>query len=130
MPPRDTDSYDVHFSAPAVLHWAGVPVAFSLGIERASPVKNFPYEAAQAVAHGLPAEQALKGLTLYPAQIAGVADQFGSIDVGKVATLFAADGDILDIRAQVKRLWIAGREIGLETRHTRFYEKYRHRPMP
>ncbi len=130
LPPRDTDSYDVHFSAPAVLHRAGVPVAFSLGVERASLVKNLPYEAAQAVAHGLPADEALKGLTLYPAQIAGVAEQLGSIDVGKVATLFAADGDILDIRAQVKRLWIAGREIGLETRHTRFYEKYRHRPKP
>ena len=130
LPARDTDAYDVHFSAPAVLHRAGVPVAFSLGSERASLVKNLPYEAAQAVAHGLPADEALKGLTLYPAQIAGVADQLGSIDVGKVATLFAADGEILDIRARVKRLWIAGREIGLETRHTRFYEKYRNRPKP
>jgi N-acetylglucosamine-6-phosphate deacetylase len=60
---------------------------------------------------------------LYPAQIAGLADRLGSIEPGKEATLFAADGDILDIRANVKHMRIAGKEISLETRHTRLYEK-------
>jgi len=53
----------------------------------------------------------------------------GSIEAGKEATFFAADADILDIRAQVKRMWIAGREISVESRHTRLYEKYKHRPL-
>jgi len=89
-----------------------------------------PYSAEQAVAFGLPEAEALKGLTLYPAQLAGVADRLGTIEAGKEATLFAADADILDIRANVKRMWIAGKEISLESRHTRLYDKYKNRPLP
>jgi imidazolonepropionase-like amidohydrolase len=114
------------------LQRAGVQVAFSIGSDsfNASMIRNLPYAAAQAVAFGLPETEALKGLTLYPAQLAGVADRLGSIEPGKDATVFAADGDILDIRANVKRMWIAGKEVSLETRHTRLYEKYKNRPRP
>jgi imidazolonepropionase-like amidohydrolase len=128
QPPTDTDSYDVQFAAPAVLHRADVKVVFWAGHDGATLVKNLPYCAAQAVAFGLPPDEALKGITLYPAQLADVADRLGSIEAGKDATLFAADGDILDIRANVKRMWIAGKEINLESRHTRFYDKYKNRP--
>lgn len=128
QPVRDSDAYDVHFTAPAVLQKAGVKVAFGLSSYRDSLVKNLPYDAAQAVAFGLPAEEALKGLTLYPAQIAGVADRLGSIEPGKDATLLITDGDLLDIRTNVKRMWIAGQEVSLESRHTRLYEKYKGRP--
>jgi len=128
QPQRDWDAYDVHFAAPAVLHKAGVKVVFGVSSYRASLVKNLPYDAAQAVAFGLPAEAALKGITLYPAQLAGVADRLGSIEAGKDATLFAADGDILDVRSNVKRMWITGKEVSLESRHTRLYEKYKNRP--
>jgi imidazolonepropionase-like amidohydrolase len=125
-PARDAEAYDVQFTAPKVLHEAGVKVVFGAG--GASLVKNLPYAAAQAIAFGLPAEEALKGITLYPAQLAGVADRLGSIEVGKDATLFVTDGDILDIRSNVKRMWIAGKEVSLESRHTRLYEKYKNRP--
>ena len=91
-------------------------------------VRNLPYVAAQAVAFGLPADEGLKGITLYPAQVLGVDERLGSIDAGKEASLFAADGDILDIRSHVKHMWIAGQEVSLTTRHTRLYEKYRGRP--
>jgi imidazolonepropionase-like amidohydrolase len=60
--------------------------------------------------------------------LAGVAERLGSIEVGKDATFFASDGDILDIRSNVKRMWIGGKEVSLENRHTRLYEKYRNRP--
>ena len=130
QPARDTEPYDVCFTAPSVLHRAGVPVVFGTGPRSfdAPLVRNLPYAAAQAVAFGLPAAEALKGLTLYPAQVAGVADRLGSIEPGKEATLFAANGDILDLRARVKRLWIAGHEVSLESRHTRLYDRYRNRP--
>ena len=130
QPSRDSDAYDVHFTAPEVLRKAGVKVVFGLSGDRSSLVKNLPYDAAQAVAFGFPADEALKGITLYPAQLAGVADRLGSIEANKEATLFAADGDILDIRSNVKRMWIAGKEVSLENRHTRLYEKYKHRPKP
>jgi len=125
-PPRDTETVDAYMRAPEVLHAAGVPVTFSVG--GATLVKNMPNLAAQAVAFGLPADEAIKGLTLYPAQITGVADRLGSIEVGKEATLFVTDGDLLDIRSNVKAMWIAGKEVNLESRHTRLYEKYKNRP--
>jgi len=131
QPARDTASYDVQFKAPALLTKAGVKVAFSLGpaAMEAPMTRNLPYAAAQAVAFGLPEAEAIKGLTLYPAQLAGVADRLGSIEVGKNATLFACDGDILDLRANVKRMWLDGKEIDLDTRHTRLYGKYKGRPV-
>ena len=129
-PARDTYRYDVYFTAPETLHKAGVKVIMSEGLDgqAAATIRNLPYSAAQAVAFGLPEDEALKGITLYPAQILGVADRLGSLEAGKEASLFAADGDILDLRSNVKRMWIAGREVSLESRHTRLYEKYRARP--
>lgn len=130
LPPRGTDSYDVQFTAPGVLHKAGVTVAISEGLERASASgqRNLPYLAAQAAAFGMPADAALAAITLVPAQIHGAGDRLGSIETGKDASLFASTGDILDIRSVVKHLWISGVPQSLETRHTRLAEKYRSRP--
>jgi imidazolonepropionase-like amidohydrolase len=132
LPARDSDPYDVYFKAPAVLHKAGVQVVFSQGATSfdAALTKNLPYCAAQAVAFGLPEDEALKGMTLYPAQLMGVGDRLGTIEPGKEATLFSSDGRILDLRANVKHLWLAGKEVSLENRHTRLYEKYKNRPRP
>jgi imidazolonepropionase-like amidohydrolase len=126
QPQRESDGYAVNFSAPGVLSRAGVKVIFSGS--SGSLVKNLPYTAAQAVAFGLPADEAVKALTLYPAQLVGVADRLGSIEAGRDATFFVTDGDVLDIRSNVKRMWIGGKEVSLESRHTRLYEKYRNRP--
>jgi len=126
QPLRAEDGYDAHFRAASVLTKAGVKVTFSGG--GAALVKNVPYAAAQAAAFGLSVDEALKGITLYPAQIAGVSERLGSIEVGKDATVFVTDGDILDIRSNVKRMWIGGKDISLENRHTRLYEKYKNRP--
>ena len=126
QPQRAEDNFDTHFRAASVLSKAGVKVAFSGG--GGSLVKNLPYAAAQASAFGLSADEALKGITLYPAQFAGLADRLGSIEIGKDATLFVTDGDILDVRSNVKRMWIGGKEVSLENRHTRLYEKYKNRP--
>jgi imidazolonepropionase-like amidohydrolase len=132
QPDRDFDSYDVNFRAPEMLRKAGVKVLFSMGSSsfNAPLAKNLPYLASQAVAFGMPEAEALKGLTLYPAQVLGVDKRLGSIEPGKEATLFACDGDILDLRANVQHLWIAGKEVSLESRHTRLYEKYKNRPRP
>lgn len=131
QPAHDYESYDAHYTAPNKLHKAGVKVIFSLGGSTfiAALIKNLPYEAAQAVAFGLPEEEAIKGITLYPAQAIGVSDRLGSIEPGKDATLFACGGNgILDLRANVSHVWIAGKEMSLESRHTRLYNKYKNRP--
>ena len=131
-PSRDIDPYDAHYKAPAVLHKAGVQVAIGLGLggHSASELRNIPYVAAHAMAFGLPADVALKSITLHPAQMLGIADRLGSLEVGKEATLVIATGNILDIRSRVTEVWIAGKKANLESRHTRLYEKYNNRPKP
>lgn len=130
LPRDDADGYDVQFRAPLVLHEAGVRFAFSEGLGgfSASMARNLPYQASMAVAFGLPRQLAIESLTLAPARILGVEGRLGSIEPGKEATFFACSGDILDLRSQVTRLWIAGKESSLESRHTRLFQKYKNRP--
>src|SRR3954470_2447513 len=127
---RDTEPYDVHFHTPAVLAEAGVKVAITggLGGEEASNVRNIPYVAAQAMAFGLPHDEALKAVSLNVAEMYGVSDRLGSIEVGKEASFFTSTGDALDIRSRVTGVWIKGEPVSLENHQTRLYEKYRARP--
>jgi len=129
---RDTEPYDVHFNAPAVLAEAGVKVAITggLGGEEASNVRNIPYIAAQAMAFGLPHDEAIKSVSLNVAEMYGVSDRLGSIEAGKEASLFCSTGDALDIRSRVTGVWIKGEPVSLENHQTRLYEKYQSRPRP
>jgi imidazolonepropionase-like amidohydrolase len=82
------------------------------------------------VSFGLPAEDALKAITIYPAEILGVADRVGTIEVGKLANIIVTDGDPLEIRTQVKHVVIAGRDVSLDNKHLQLYTRYRGRPKP
>ncbi len=126
QPTRDYEPYDFAYTLPARLHNAGVTYCISTGGD-ASNERNLPYHAAMAWSYGLPHDEALKAITLYPAQILGVGDRLGSLEVGKEATLCVWDGDPLDIRSHVVREFIAGREVDLSSRHTRLRDKYRNR---
>jgi imidazolonepropionase-like amidohydrolase len=124
--PRDEfDPYDAPYANASHLWRAGVRFAFQTG--DSSNSRNLPYHAAMAAAFGLPREEALKAITLYPAQIWGAASQIGSLEEGKAADLFVADGDPLEIRTSVHHLFIAGRKVDLATRQTELYEKFQHR---
>jgi imidazolonepropionase-like amidohydrolase len=90
--------------------------------------RNLPYHAAMAAAFGLPRDEALRSVTLYPAQILGVADQVGSIEPGKIADLVLTDGDPLEIATHVEQVWVAGKPLSMESRQTRLFEKYDARP--
>ena len=120
--------YDERYAAPGLLHQAGV--RFAVATYNSSDSRTLPYEAASAVSFGLPREEALKAVTLYPAQILGVADRLGTIEAGKLANLIVTDGDPLEIRTQVKHVVIAGREASLDNKHLELYERYRARPKP
>jgi imidazolonepropionase-like amidohydrolase len=124
-PPADAP-YDAVYANPGVLHRAGVKIAFSTG--DGSNARHVPYHAALATAYGLPLEAALQALTIWPAQIWGVADQLGTIEAGKSADLFVASGDPLDIRTTVSEVFVAGKRIKFDDRHTRLFEKYNARP--
>ena len=126
LPFRRWEAYDTAYVAPKKLHDAGIPfcIANTGTSFDAANERNLPYQAARAVAHGLPHGVALKSVTLFPAQILGVADQLGSIAAGKEATFFVSNGDPLEVMTNVERAWIRGREIDLSSKHTRLYEKY------
>ena len=129
LPDNEDDPYDRGFATPAELFRAGVRIAFATyGPGAGSNPCNLPYEAAAAVPFGLPPDEALKAVTLYPAEIFGVADQVGSIDRGKLADLIVTDGDPLETRTQVKQMFIQGRPVDLGNKHKRLYEKYLNRP--
>ena len=86
--------------------------------------RNLPYEAAMAVAYGLPPEEGLKAVTLYPAQILGVGDKFGTIEAGKKANLVIASGDVLQATTQVLGLFIDGAPYEPTSKQTRLFDKY------
>ena len=125
-PSRESDPYDAPYANAAVLHRRGV--RFAIVTDDAENVRNLPYEAAMAAAYGLPAAEALRAITLSPAEILGAADRIGAIAPGRDASLFLATGDILDTRTQVTHVFIDGEPQSLETRHTRLYERYKDRP--
>ncbi len=125
-PLDEDDAYDQPYTLAARLNEAGVKFAFAtFGAQFA---RNLPYQAGQSVNFGLPADVALKSVTLNAAEIFGVASLTGSIEPGKLADLIVTDGDPLEIRTQVKMMFIEGRPIDLESKHTRLYRKYLSRP--
>jgi imidazolonepropionase-like amidohydrolase len=122
LPDAEDDPYDEAFTLPAEAYKAGVKFAF--GTFNNEFVRNVPYQAATAVAFGLPYDEALKAVTISPAQIWGQADKLGSVEKGKIADLIVTDGDPLEIQTQVKHLYIRGREVALTNKQTRLAEKY------
>jgi imidazolonepropionase-like amidohydrolase len=126
VPVHEDDPYDAAFTNAGILAKAGVKIAFQTNDSAYS--RNLPYHAGMAAAFGLPKEEALKAVTIYPAEILGIADRVGSIEQGKIANLIVTDGDPLEIRTQIKHVFINGRDIPLTSRHTELYEKYKARP--
>jgi imidazolonepropionase-like amidohydrolase len=126
VPVREDDPYDAAFTNAGLLSKAGVKIAFQTNDSAYS--RNLPYQAGMAAAFGLPKDEALKAVTIYPAEIFGIADRVGSIEQGKIANLIVTDGDPLEIRTQIKHVFINGRDIPLTSRHTELYEKYKARP--
>ena len=130
LPSRRWEAYDMAFVAPARLHEAGVrfAIADSGGGMDVANARNLPFQAGSAAAHGLPADAALKSVTLWPAEILGVGDQLGSIEPGKKASLFAASGDPLEPMTRIQRVWLEGKEFDLDqVRANRLYQRYRDR---
>ena len=127
VPSHDHDPYDAAYANPARLHAAGVTVAISSkrgGPAGATNGRNVPYEAATAVAFGLPEDVALKAVTLTAAQILGVADRVGSLEAGKRANLVVTAGHILQPTTSVLALFIDGKHLTPESRHTQLYSRY------
>jgi imidazolonepropionase-like amidohydrolase len=126
--PRANERFDAVYTLPAELAKRGVKIAISSG-EAGGPggahsVRNLPYSAGFAAAYGLPYDEALKAITLNVAEMFGFGDKLGSLDVGKVANIVLANGDPLDVRTDVKQVYIDGVSQPMVSRQTRLRDEY------
>ena len=128
VPQRRSDEYDRAYTLASRLHKAGVKFCIS-GTERSKTwnARNLAYHAATAAAFGLPIDEAIRSITLSPAEILGVDDRIGSLTVGKDASLIVTDGNPLEVRTHVLRAFLQGREVDLSNRQLRLYKKYQQR---
>lgn len=126
LPREEDDPYDRLLTQPAELQAAGVKIAF--GSFDNSFSRRLGQQAANAVAYGLPYDEALKAVTLYPAQIFNLADQVGTLETGKIANLIVTNGDPLELTTDVRYLFIKGRLTSLDNKQKSLYEKYLNRP--
>jgi imidazolonepropionase-like amidohydrolase len=120
--PKEDERYDTVYSLPAQLYKRGVKIVFAS--YSAHNVRNLPDQAGFATAFGLPYDEALKAITINPAEVWGVADQLGSLDVGKTANVVVANGDPLDVKTEVKQVFIEGRAIPMTDRQTQLRDEY------
>jgi imidazolonepropionase-like amidohydrolase len=126
-PLNEYDPYDASYANPARLKEAGIPFAIrsnSKGSGEATASRNLPFEAATAVAFGLPEEDALRAITLAPARILGIDDQVGSLEIGKRANIVVTAGHILQPTTPVVGLFIDGKPIAPSNRQTELAAKY------
>lgn len=124
IPTREYDRYDAQYANPGLMRKAGVKVAIRSNEEGNGNYRNLPYHAGFAVAYGMSKEDALKAITIVPAEILGVADKLGSIEVGKTANLFVCDGDIFETKTQVSHVFVDGWKMPMQSRQTLLYEEF------
>jgi imidazolonepropionase-like amidohydrolase len=129
LPLHEDDPYDRAYTTPAELQKAGIRFAIGTFAGTANlSSRNLPYQAAQAVAFGLPHDEALRAITKSAAEIWGVGDRIGTIEEGKWADLMVTDGDPLETKTQVRQLFIKGKPVDLDNKQKQLYDKYLHRP--
>ena len=124
-PVEEYDTFDAPYANAGRLFEAGIKFCFRS--DTASNSRNAPFEAAMAVAYGLPEKEGLRSVTLSSAEVLGVADRMGSLTVGKLANIIITDGSPLQPTTQIKGILIQGQPFQPESRQTRFYEKYKAR---
>lgn len=129
QPLDNIPSYDglgVRYENAALLARAGVKVVLLETDTHNS--RNLRQQAGNAVSYGLPWDQALRAVTLSPAEAFGVADRYGSLEVGKVANVVVWSGDPFEFSTGVEHVFIRGRAIPLRSRQTELMERYRTLP--
>ena len=122
IPGRASAAYDISYKNPGLMQQAGIKVA--IRTNDTENVRNLPFNAGFAAAYGMGVEEALKAVTIIPAEIFGVSDQLGSLTKGKVANLFICDGDPFETKTQVENLFIEGYKVPIESRHTLLYDEF------
>lgn len=124
-PTRGSDAYDTAYKNPGIMQKAGIKVA--LRTNDTENARNLPYNAGFAATYGMGREEALKAVTINAAQIMGVGDQIGSIEVGKKANIFVSTGDPFQTSTKILDVFIDGYKIPMTSRHTELYDEFLNR---
>jgi hypothetical protein len=123
--PGSFDTIGARLDNAALLARAGVRVGFTqLLSDKSHNARKIRQVAGSAVAHGLPWDAALAGLTSVPAEIFGVAGSRGHIAVGQVADLVLWTGDPLEVTTLAQQVWIGGNAISMRSRQTELRDRY------
>lgn len=125
IPTRPSDRFDKAYKNAGLMHEAGVKIA--IRSNDTANARNLPYHVGFAAAYGLPVKAALRAVTINPAEIFGVDDRLGSLEIGKEATFFVADGDPFETSTTILHVFIAGFQVPMESRHTRLYDEFLNR---
>ena len=121
-PTRESDRYDASYTNPGRMAQAGVKVV--IRSNESENTRNLPFNAGFAAAYGMGKEEALKAVTINAAEVFGLADKLGSIEVGKDATLFVSTGDPFETKTQIRHVFIEGYRIPMSNRHIRLYQEF------
>jgi imidazolonepropionase-like amidohydrolase len=124
-PIAEFDPFDAPYANPGRLFESGV--SFCIRSNNATNSRNAPFEAAMAVAYGLPETEALQSVTLAAARVLGIDDRVGSLTPGKLANVIVTDGSPLQVATQIKGVFVAGKPFAPTSRQTRLHEKYQGR---
>jgi len=125
VPEYEDDDYDLPYKNPKLLIDAGLLVGLQNASAANFQTRNLPFYAGQVVGQGLDKEVALQMITGNNAKILGIDANYGTLEVGKSATLFISEGDALDMRTnQLTNAYIDGRTISLETHQTGLWKRY------
>lgn len=122
LPSRQSDRYDIAYTNAGLMAKAGVKVA--LRTNEAENVRNLPFHAGFAASYGMGQEEALKAITINPAEIFGLDKEIGSLEEGKIANLFVSDGDPFEPRTHIHQVFIRGYKIPLTNRQIRLYQEF------
>ena len=121
-PTRESDRFDKPYSNAGLLQKAGVRVAIRTG--ESENVRNLPFHAGFAAAYGMGREEALRAVTIAPAEIFGISDQVGSLEVGKKANVIVTDGDPFETQTKINHVFIDGYKIPMKSRHIDLFEEF------
>ena len=126
LPNTADEDVKLPFKMAKLLMDAGLTITIDVSgrMERMN-TRNLPFYAGTFAAYGVAKEKAVEMITLNAAKILGIDERLGSLEVGKDATVFIAEGDALDMRTnQLSHAFIQGREISLETHQTELWKRY------
>ena len=126
IPTRRFEPIHLPYKLPFLLKQAGVQFCLNtiIGYPHDGNIRNLPNEAMRAAAYGLNKSEALRSITLSTAEILGVDDMIGSLDIGKDATFFISETPPMEMNPKILMAFIQGKEVDLNNHQKMLYKKY------